>query len=115
MFHIAAHFVVPFMIAIIVYPRHWKFALLIMVATMLVDLDHLLASPVYDPERCSIGFHPLHTLPAILVYVFLTVLPLLVRKQKPLREPGRLLALHLIGLGLLIHMALDGLDCLQGA
>jgi len=27
---------------------------------MLVDLDHLLATPVPDPTRCSIGFHPLH-------------------------------------------------------
>ena len=66
-----------------------------MIATMLVDLDHLLAQPMYDPNRCSIGFHPLHTWPAILVYAGLTW-------PKKTRW---------IGVGLLIHMALDGLDC----
>ena len=67
-----------------------------MLATMLVDLDHLLASPVYDPTRCSIGFHPLHQWPAILVYALIVLV-------RPLR---------LLGIGLLIHMLLDGLDCL---
>jgi hypothetical protein len=66
-----------------------------MIATMLIDLDHLLAHPVYDPQRCSIGFHPLHTLPAMIFYAVL-VFP------KPTR---------LIGIGLLIHMALDAIDC----
>lgn len=67
-----------------------------MLATMLVDLDHLLASPVYDPARCSMGFHPLHQWPAILVYALIVLV-------RPLR---------LLGIGLLIHMLLDGLDCL---
>ena len=66
-----------------------------MIATMVVDFDHLLATPIYDPDRCSIGFHPLHTAPAIAIYVLLTL-------PKPTR---------LIGLGLLIHMALDWSDC----
>jgi hypothetical protein len=66
-----------------------------MLATMLVDLDHLLADPIYDPSRCGIGFHPLHTAPAIAVYVLLSIVP-----------PTRL-----IGLGLVIHMALDLTDC----
>lgn len=65
-------------------------------ATMFVDLDHLLADPFYDPNRCSIGFHPLHQMPAIGVYVLLLLIP----------------RLRLIGLGLLIHMALDGIDCM---
>ena len=66
-----------------------------MVATMIVDLDHLLADPIYDPERCSIGFHPLHTTPAIAVYVLLAAWP----------------KTRLVGVGLLIHMALDLGDC----
>lgn len=66
-----------------------------MLATMLVDLDHLLARPIYDPERCSIGFHPLHTAPAIVGYALLAF-PRTTR---------------LVGLGLIIHMALDALDC----
>ena len=66
-----------------------------MLATMLVDLDHLLADPVYDPNRCGIGFHPLHTAPAIAGYAVLSLL-----------RPTRL-----IGVGLLVHMALDLADC----
>jgi hypothetical protein len=66
-----------------------------MMLTMIVDLDHLLATPIFDPGRCSIGFHPLHTWPAILFYGALTAVPLT----------------RIIGLGLIIHMALDALDC----
>ncbi len=66
-----------------------------MLATMLVDLDHLLADPIYDPNRCSVGFHPLHSLPAVAVYVGMSLIP----------------KLRLIGIGLVIHMALDSLDC----
>lgn len=68
----------------------------IMVAVMVVDLDHLLSTPVYDPDRCGIGFHILHSYPAIGVYIFLAAIALT----------------RLIGIGLLIHMALDGLDCI---
>ena len=64
-------------------------------STMLVDLDHLLANPIYDPTRCSIGFHPLHTEIPIFIYLLLSFFP----------------KTRLIGLGLLIHMALDSIDC----
>ena len=60
-----------------------------------IDADHLLAKPIYVPNRCSIGFHPLHTTPAILIYGALLVAP-----------PTRLL-----GLGLSLHIALDAADC----
>ena len=66
-----------------------------MSATMLVDLDHLLANPIYDPNRCSIGFHPLHTTFPVIVYVLLTLFS----------------KTRLVGLGLVIHMALDYIDC----
>jgi len=62
---------------------------------MLVDLDHLLADPVYDPGRCSLGFHPLHSIWAIGVYV------LLIFPKKT----------RVISIGLLVHMMLDGIDC----
>ncbi len=68
----------------------------LMLVTMLVDLDHLLADPIYNPDRCSIGFHPLHQYPIMIVYAVLAA-------WKKTR---------LIGLGLIIHMVLDGLDCL---
>ncbi len=67
-----------------------------MFATMVVDLDHLLATPVYDPDRCGIGFHLLHSYPAIGVYLVLSM-------------TGRT---RLIGLGLVIHMVLDWIDCI---
>ena len=107
MIHIALHFIVPLLTALVFYRRRWREATLIMVATMAVDLDHLLADPIYDPERCSIGFHPLHTTPAIAVYVVFAVLPFFIRS-----DHARWRVLHLIGIGLLIHMALDGLDCM---
>ena len=78
------------------FAGRWKRAWLIMVATMVVDLDHLLATPVFDPNRCSIGFHPLPTWPAISVFVLLAAVP----------------KTRLVGLGLVIHMTLDTLDCL---
>ena len=67
-----------------------------MVLTMVVDLDHLLASPIYDPNRCSINFHPLHSYPAILLYIMLAAFP----KSR------------LVGLGLLLHMGIDLTDCI---
>ena len=93
--HLLLHITVPALIAWVFFRERWRRAWLIMLATMLVDLDHLLASPIYDPARCSIGFHPLHTLPAMVIYVLLTL-------------PRRT---RLVGLGLIIHMALDGADC----
>ncbi len=67
-----------------------------MLSTMVIDLDHLLADPIYDPDRCSIGFHPLHTLIPIVLYV------------AALAHPKT----RLIGVGLCLHIVLDGLDCL---
>ena len=95
MVHLLLHVLVPIVIALWFYRSRWRFAALIMIATMLVDLDHLLATPLYDPNRCSIGFHPLHTWIAILAYVLLLGFA----------------RTRLIGIGLLVHMALDGLDC----
>jgi hypothetical protein len=94
--HLVLHVAVPLVVALVFYRPRWQRAWLIMLATMLVDLDHLLADPIYDPGRCSIGYHPLHTAPAIAVYVLLLF-------PRATRLPA---------LGLVIHMALDGLDCL---
>jgi len=94
--HIALHFLVPGIIAILFFKYRWKQAWLIMAATMIVDLDHLLANPIYDPNRCSINFHPLHSYTAIFLYIILTAFP----KSR------------LIGLGLLLHMGIDLTDCI---
>lgn len=66
-----------------------------MLATMIIDLDHLLANPIYDPERCSIGFHPLHQPWAIGIYIFMIFLP----------------KTRWVGIGLSLHMLLDTIDC----
>ncbi len=66
-----------------------------MLATMLVDVDHLLADPIYDPTRCSIGFHPLHTYAPIALYGIASFFR----------------TTRYLGIGLVIHMALDSIDC----
>jgi small GTP-binding protein len=76
------------------------------------DVDHVLAVPIYDPERCSLGFHPLHTAPAVVLSVALAVVPLMWRQGRERAE--RLTwprAVHVAGVGLLLHMALDWSDC----
>jgi hypothetical protein len=95
MLHIALHFLIPAIVAGLFFRKQWKYAYIVMVMTMLVDLDHLLATPIYDPNRCSIGFHPLHK-PWLMVFYF------------ALCFAGRT---RFIGLGLLIHMCLDAIDC----
>lgn len=94
--HYFLHFGLPLIIALVLFRKEWKKAYLIMLATMLVDLDHLLADPIFQPDRCSIGFHPLHSYYAIGVYVLLLFF------KKPYK---------IIGLGLVMHMATDFLDC----
>lgn len=114
MFHIVLHILVPVAVSVLFYRKRWKFVSLILIATILVDLDHLFADPVYDPERCSIGFHPLHSIPAIVVYTVLFALPFVsIEKLKNPKTDRIFDLLHLAGLGLLIHMALDGLDCVM--
>jgi hypothetical protein len=93
--HLLLHFLVPGAVAWLFFRTKWRKAWLIMLSTMLVDLDHLVAEPIFDPNRCSIGFHPLHTSPAIMVYTALTAIS----------------GTRLIGLGLLIHMVLDFTAC----
>ncbi len=46
-----------------------------MVAANLIDLDHLLADPIFDPERCSVGFHLLHGWEAGLAYLAMMLVP----------------------------------------
>lgn len=111
MVHIALHLLVPVTVAALAYRPEWRSAGLIMIATMLVDLDHLFADPIYDPERCSIGFHPLHGSVPIGIYMMLCLAPL----AGPVfggRAHRHLRIVHLVGVGLLIHMGLDALDCI---
>ncbi len=98
--HYASHLVLPLVLGKLLFRERGTKAGLLMLSTMLIDLDHLLASPVFDPARCSIGSHPLHTLWAGLVYAALLVVPSWKARA--------------VGLGCLLHLATDALDCLLG-
>lgn len=96
MLHIILHLVLPLPIAASIYRKDWLKKYAWMLAGLLIDIDHLLADPIYDAERCSIGFHPLHTPLPIALYVMLLFHP----KTRAL------------GLGLCLHIFLDGMDCI---
>jgi len=93
--HYGCHFLLPLAVALIWFKPKWKLAYFIMICGMLIDLDHLLATPIFDPNRCSINFHPLHTYYALGLYILIT----LYKKTR------------LIGLGLIIHIIADIVDC----
>lgn len=86
-----------------------------MILTMLVDLDHVFACAyflqeagfqgilhifecpeLFVPDRCSIGFHPLHSGIAIIGYICMLWIPWL----------------RIVATGLLFHMFTDFQDCL---
>ncbi|MGB1020503.1 MAG: DUF6122 family protein [Flavobacteriaceae bacterium] len=94
--HYFLHLGFPIVLAFVFYRKEWIKVSLLFLSTMLVDLDHLWATPVYDLNRCSIGFHFLHQYGAITIYIVLLFL------KKPF---------HFIGLGLLLHMLTDAVDC----
>ena len=93
--HYGIHILLPVAVGLLFYPDRRLKAVLILLCAIAIDLDHLLANPVFDPNRCSIGFHPLHTYWAIALYVILMI-------PKPTR---------IFGLALLIHILADSVDC----
>jgi hypothetical protein len=94
--HLVLHLIVPLAVAWLFFRPIFKRATLIMFAGILIDLDHLLADPIVDPGRCSVGFHLLHSYYVIPLYLLLSFFP----------------KTRLIGLGLVIHILLDWLACL---
>ncbi len=67
---------------------------------MVIDLDHLLAVPVFDANRCSLRFHPLHTVWAAIIYGGMLLIP---------SWKWRAFAV-----GCLWHLCTDAIDCLLG-
>lgn len=94
--HYGIHFVIPLLIAFIFFKSNWKMAYVVMIFGMLIDVDHLLANPIFSSNRCSINFHPLHSYYAMVIYVML----LFFKKTR------------VLGLGLVIHIVADTADCL---
>jgi len=96
--HYFLHFGLPWFIAKKIDSNQQIKIYIILIFTNLVDLDHLLADPVFDPNRCSIGFHTLHSTTAILFYFILLFIPNFY--------------IRLVSTGLILHMLIDTLDCL---
>lgn len=94
--HYGMHYLLPFIIAFLFFFKNfWKASILLLLAN-LIDLDHLLTTPIFDPFRCSIGFHPLHSYVAIVIYIVLLVFP----------------KTRILAIGLVMHIIIDFLDCL---
>ena len=93
--HYGIHFLIPLIIAFLFYKKKWMQVYFLFIATMLIDLDHLLATPIFDANRCSINFHPLHSYYAVGCY-FMLLIP----------KKSRILAI-----GLLVHIVADSIDC----
>lgn len=96
--HYFLHIGFPFFIAYGFFRKDWKRVYLILLATMLIDIDHIFANPIFQADRCSINFHPFHTYYAMILYVVLLFF------RKPF---------NIIGIGLLFHMFTDFIDCMM--
>ncbi|MCK0145130.1 DUF6122 family protein [Arenibacter sp. F26102] len=93
--HYGIHFLLPIVIGLYFYKEHRLQIILILLAGILIDLDHLLANPIFDSNRCSINFHLLHTYWAISGYFLL----LFFQKTR------------VFGIAFLIHILADTADC----
>jgi hypothetical protein len=98
--HYSFHLLVPFLIGKLFWKENWWRSGLIMVGTMVIDLDHLLADPFFDPNRCGIGFHPLHTIWTGIVCAGMLAVP----SWK----------VRAVAIGGLWHLCTDVIDCLLG-
>ncbi|MBC6997906.1 DUF6122 family protein [Cytophaga sp. FL35] len=93
--HYGIHFLVPVLVGFYFFKDNRLKAILILLAGIVIDVDHLLATPIFEANRCSIGFHPLHSYWAIGLYVVLFFF----------------MKTRLVGLALLIHIVADISDC----
>ena len=71
--HYGLHFLSPLLFAQFFKREHRIKAFWIMLATMVVDIDHLLATPMFNPYRCSVGFHPLHSYFGLYLCAFMRI------------------------------------------
>jgi len=94
--HYGIHLIAPLLVALLGYKKQWLKTYVIFLSSFVIDLDHLLATPLFDPNRCSIDFHPLHSYIAIGIYICLLI-------------PSKT---RLVGIGLCIHILADSCDCL---
>lgn len=93
--HYGIHFIVPFILAFVFFKENRLRVLVILLAGIVIDIDHLIADPIFDPNRCSVGFHLLHQYWAVAVYISL----LFFKKTR------------LFGFSLVLHIIADTVDC----
>ena len=93
--HYGIHFFVPIFIAFYFFKEQSVKIAVILLLGILIDVDHLLANPIFDPTRCSINFHPLHSYWAIFIYTLF----LFFKKTR------------ILGIALMIHILADVVDC----
>jgi hypothetical protein len=84
----------PALLAWLFWRKRFASAWLLMLLGWIIDLDHLLADPIYAPNRCSIGFHRC-------------------TPHRPSRSMQGCACRRkrLFGIGLIIHIVLDAIDC----
>ncbi|MGB5555549.1 MAG: DUF6122 family protein [Flavobacteriaceae bacterium] len=94
--HYGIHFLVPIAIGLYFFPKERRImAISVLLAGIVIDIDHLWADPIFDPQRCSIGFHALHSYWAITIYMLLLAFD----------------KTRILGLALMIHIVADLADC----
>lgn len=94
--HYGIHFLVPIAIGLLFFKKEKRlFVIILLLGAIVIDVDHLIASPIFDPNRCSINFHPLHSYWAMAIYSSL----LFFKKTR------------IIGLALMLHILADAVDC----
>ncbi|MFK7813417.1 MAG: DUF6122 family protein [Maribacter sp.] len=93
--HYGIHFVVPIAIGLLFFKKNRARVILILLSAIIIDIDHVFANPIFDPNRCSINFHPLHSYWAIGLYFGF----LFFKKTR------------IFGIALLIHILADLTDC----
>ena len=93
--HYGIHFLVPILVALYFFKGQSLKIAIILLLGIIIDVDHLFANPIFEANRCSIDFHPLHSYWAIAIYILLTFF----RKTR------------IIGIALVIHILADTVDC----
>jgi len=94
--HYGIHFLVPIVIGLYFFKEHKLRTTILLLAGILIDVDHLIADPIFDMYRCSINYHPLHSYWAIGIYLIF----LFIQKTR------------ILGIALTIHIVADWVDCL---
>ncbi len=94
--HYGIHFIIPIVIGYFFFKDYRLKAIVVLLSAIIIDADHILASPIFDPNRCSINFHPLHSYWAIGIYFSFIFFK----------------KLRIYGIALLLHIIADICDCL---